>query len=58
MAYTRQWVVATLTHLGYTKAAEAAQELPEEVSHEELTRFGDQHGIDLGEMTNRMGGSP
>ncbi|HEV2935573.1 MAG TPA: hypothetical protein VGY96_20790 [Streptosporangiaceae bacterium] len=59
MAYDRQWIIDTLRHLGYTRAAdEAARELPAEVSLEELLRFGDQHGISRDDVISQMGGSP
>jgi hypothetical protein len=59
MAYSRQWVVDTLRHLGYTQEAEdALRDLPEEIDREQLRQFGDRHGIDSGSLTNRMGGSP
>jgi hypothetical protein len=59
MAYDRQWVADTLRHLGYEKEAdEALRVLPEEIERDQLKEFGDQHGISLGEMVNRMGGSP
>ena len=59
MAYSRQWVVDTLRLLGFTKEAdEALRDLPEEFDREELRQFGDQHGIDLDTLTERMGGSP
>ena len=59
MAYSRQWVVDTLRRLGFTQAADdALRDLPEEFDREELREFGDQHGIDLSTLTDRMGGSP
>jgi hypothetical protein len=59
MAYSRQWVVETLRHLGYTQEAEdALRDLPEEIEREQLIQFGDRHGIDSSALTNRMGGSP
>jgi len=59
MAFSRQWVADTLRHLGYQKEAdEALRVLPEQIEHEQLKEWGDQHGISLGEMMNRMGGSP
>jgi hypothetical protein len=59
MAYSRQWVVDTLRHLGFTQAAEdALRDLPEEIDVEQLREFGDQHGIGRDTLTERMGGSP
>ena len=59
MSYSRQWIVSTLRRIGYEKEAdEAARTLPEEVEHEELEKFGDEHGLSRGEMIDRMGGSP
>jgi len=59
MAHDRQWVVDTLHRLGYTQAAdEAAQELPEQVSMEQLLDFADRYGISRDEVISRMGGSP
>ncbi len=59
MAQDRQWVVDTLRRLGYTQEAEeAARELPDPVEVEQLTEFGDRHGISMAELTSRMGGSP
>jgi hypothetical protein len=59
MATSRQWVVDTLRHLGFTQAAEdALQDLPEEIDAEQLREFGDRHGIGSNTLTDRMGGSP
>lgn len=59
MAQDRQWVVDTLRRLGYENEAEdAARELPDPVDQEQLTEFGDRHGISAAELTDRMGGSP
>jgi hypothetical protein len=59
MAYSRQWVVDTLRHLGFTREAEEARrELPEEIDEEQLREFGDRHGIGRNNLTDRMGGSP
>jgi len=59
MAFSRQWVVDTLRHLGYQhEADEALRVLPEAVDHEQLEEFGNQHGISTAELTSRMGGSP
>ncbi len=59
MAYDRQWIIDLLQRLGYTKEADAAaQALPDQVSADELRKFGDQHGISHDELISRMGGSP
>jgi hypothetical protein len=59
MAYSRQWVVDMLRHIGYPQVAdEASRVLPEEVDLKELQEFGDQHGIGQDELISRMGGSP
>jgi hypothetical protein len=59
MPYDKQWLIQTLRHLGYTEAAdEAARELPDPLSSEELEKFGDRHGINRGEIMSRLGGSP
>ena len=59
MAYSRQWVVDTLRHLGFTQAADdALRDLPEEIDGQQLREFGDQHGISSDTLTDRMGGSP
>ncbi|HEX6527357.1 MAG TPA: hypothetical protein VF070_46200 [Streptosporangiaceae bacterium] len=55
----RRWLVETLRHLGYTREAEAAlQELPDEISMDQVQAFGDRYGISRDELMNRMGGSP
>jgi hypothetical protein len=55
----RSWLVEVLRHLGYTQAADAAlQELPKEVSMDQIIAFGDRHGISRDDLTSRMGGSP
>jgi len=59
MPQDRQWVVDLLRRLGYTRAAEeAARELPDPVSMEDIRKFGDRHGISRDEITDEMGGSP
>ena len=59
MAYERQWIVDQLQRLGYSEEAEeAARTLPEQVSAEELSAFGDRLGISRDELMSRMGGSP
>ena len=59
MAYSRQWVVDTLRHLGFKQEAEEAlRVLPEEMDQQQLREFGDRYRIDLSTLTDRMGGSP
>ena len=59
MAHDRQWIIDLLQRLGYTREAdEAARVLPDQVSAEELMKFGNQHGISHDELISRMGGSP
>ena len=59
MPNDRQWLVGTLRRLGYEQAAaEAARELPEQVSLDEITKFTDRYGISRDEVISRMGGSP
>lgn len=59
MAYDRQWIIDLLRRLGYEReAGDAARELPDPVSPEELEEFGNRHGINRDELTDQMGGSP
>jgi hypothetical protein len=59
MGYSRQWLADTLRRLGYQRAADdALRVLPDEIDLKQLQEFGDQHGISLGEVIDRMGGSP
>ena len=59
MAYSRQWLVDTLSRLGYTQAADdALRVLPDQIDVKRLEEFGDQHGISRDELIDRMGGSP
>ena len=59
MPQDRQWVIDLLCRLGYTRAAEeAARELPDPVTMEDIRSFGDRHGISRDEITSEMGGSP
>jgi hypothetical protein len=59
MPQDRQWLVDTLRRLGYPQAAEdAARELPDPVSLEEVQKFADRHGLSRDEVVSRMGGSP
>jgi hypothetical protein len=59
MSQDRRWVIDLLHRLGYTRAAEeAARELPDPVTMEEIRKFGDRHGISRDELMSEMGGSP
>jgi hypothetical protein len=58
MPHDRHWLVDLLRRLGYTKAADDAAHLPDQISLEQLREFGDQHRISRDEITDRMGGSP
>jgi hypothetical protein len=59
MAHDRQWFVDSLRRVGLMQAAEdAARELPDPVSIEEIKKFADRHGISRDEVISRMGGSP
>jgi hypothetical protein len=58
MAYDRQWVIDQLQRLGYTREADEARSLPEQVSDEDLLAWSDKHGISRDELISRMGGSP
>jgi hypothetical protein len=59
LSQDKQWLVNTLRNLGYTEAADqAARELPDSVSMEELKKFADRYGISRDEVMSQMGGSP
>jgi hypothetical protein len=59
MGYSRQWLVDTLRRLGFPQEAdEALRDLPDDIDREQLLEFADQHGMDRGMLTDRMGGSP
>jgi hypothetical protein len=60
MDYERQALVDMLRRLGRGQAADdAAQELPERVSRQELQHFAERHGFQSrDELTDLMGGSP
>jgi hypothetical protein len=60
MDYERQELIAMLRHVGRADAADdAARELPERFSRQELEHFAGRHGIkSLDELTDLMGGSP
>ena len=57
--YDKKWLIDSLRRLGYTEEVDAAaQELPEQVSEEQLRKFANRFGISRDELINRMGGSP
>ena len=59
MSQDRQWLIDLLRSLGYTRAAEeAARELPDPVTMEEVQRFADRHHISHDDIISQMGGSP
>ncbi|MGH3204633.1 MAG: hypothetical protein ACRDOA_13570 [Streptosporangiaceae bacterium] len=58
MAYDRQWIIDRLQRLGYTREADEARALPEQVSGEDLLAWSDKQGISRDELMSRMGGSP
>jgi hypothetical protein len=60
MDYERQWLVDILRKLGRGQAAaDAAREMPERFSSQELEDFAERHGIQSrDELTDLMGGSP
>jgi hypothetical protein len=60
MDYERQSLIDMLRQLGRADAAaDAARELPERVSSQELVDFAKRHGIQSrDELTDLMGGSP
>jgi hypothetical protein len=56
---TRQQVVETLRNAGLPELAEQAkQDLPDPVDSEQVAAWAVPYGINLGELTSRMGGSP
>jgi hypothetical protein len=56
---TRQHMVDTLRTAGLPEVADAAQrELPDPVDSEKVAAWAVPHGINLGELIDRMGGSP
>lgn len=58
MAYSRQWIVDMLRHLGYAQQADdALRELPEDFDQQQLREFGNRHGISHDELISQMGGS-
>jgi hypothetical protein len=56
---TRQHVVDTFLTAGLPDVADAAQrELPDPVDSEKVAAWAVRYGINLGELMDRMGGSP
>lgn len=59
MPLSKQLVADILRRAGYSQTAdEALRVLPDQVDREQLTEFGNRHGISVDELINRMGGSP
>jgi hypothetical protein len=60
MDFERQWLIDMLRKLGREQAAaDAAREMPERFSRQELVDFAERHGIQSqDELTDLMGGSP
>jgi hypothetical protein len=57
--FTRQQVVDILRRAGLPElAAEALHALPDPVDSEQVAGWGVRHGINVGELISRMGGSP
>jgi hypothetical protein len=56
---TRQWVVDVLRKAGLPQlAADALHVLPDPVDSDQVAVWGVSHGINMGELISRMGGSP
>jgi hypothetical protein len=56
---TRQHVVDVLRKAGLPEIAdEALRDLPDPVDSEQVAAWGVPHGINLGDLMGRMGGSP
>ncbi len=56
---TRQHVVDVLRRAGFPEVADAAQrELPDPVDSEQVAAWAVPHGINMGALMDRMGGSP
>jgi hypothetical protein len=59
MQLTRQHVVDVLRRAGMPDMADVAErELPDPVDSEKAAAWGNRYGINVGELTSRMGGSP
>jgi hypothetical protein len=56
---TRKWVVDVLRKAGLPQLAEEALHvLPDPVDSDQVAAWGVPHGINMGELISRMGGSP
>jgi hypothetical protein len=56
---SREWAVDFMRSMGYQDVAdEAERTLPDPVDMDELVKFGESHGLNRGELVDRMGGSP
>ena len=56
---TRQHVVSILRAAGLSDMADAAQrDLPDPVDSEQVAAWTARHGVNMGELMDRMGGSP
>jgi hypothetical protein len=56
---TKQHVVDLLHRAGLSDLADAAQrDLPDPVDSEQVSAWAAPHGINMGELMDRMGGSP
>ena len=59
MQLTRQHVVDTLRNAGLPELADKAlHELPDPVDSDKVEAWAVPYGINMGELANRMGGSP
>jgi hypothetical protein len=56
---TRQHVVDVLRTAGSPEMAEEAlHDLPDPVDSEQVAAWGARHGINMGDLVSRVGGSP
>jgi hypothetical protein len=56
---TRQHVVDVLRTAGLPEMAEEAlHDLPDPVDSEQVAAWGARHGINMGDLVSRVGGSP
>jgi len=56
---TRQHVVDTLRTAGLPEMADAARhDLPDPVDSEQVAAWAIRYGVNMGELIDRMGGSP
>ena len=59
MQLTRQHVVDVLRTAGLPEMAEEAlHDLPDPVDSEQVAVWGARHGINMGDLVSRVGGSP